>query len=78
MAFLISVLLASLPIIQASFVLDPSFPAPFNLNISSVSAITVANGIDGKEIHVSQRGPEAAPLLVFNTKGVLLRSQGNS
>jgi DNA-binding beta-propeller fold protein YncE len=75
---MLPLLLFCLVPVSALFTLDQSFPSPFSLNVSQVSAITVANGVNGKEVHVSQRGLDTSPLLVFSTSGDILRLQGNS
>jgi hypothetical protein len=53
----------------------PTIPAIYNL--SSITAVAVANGSTGSaEIHVAQRGTGAPPVLVFERGGTFLRSWG--
>lgn len=58
--------------------LDTTWPQlPPSLNLSSITAVTVANASDGSmEIHVAQRGTAAPPLLAIDKTGNLLRTYG--
>lgn len=63
-----------------AYQLDPSWPSlPANLNVSLITAVTVAVNNNATEVHVAQRGPSAPPVLVFSPiTGQLLRTWGDN
>jgi hypothetical protein len=59
--------------------LDSNWPSGIaGLNVSSITAVAVANGTSGAtEVHVAQRGTAEPFILVFDAaRGALLRSWG--